>query len=294
MTQRYYQWLPGSEYENTVVRLTSIYVEDGEIYYVFDNGSICLEEFIAPFTTDKRLLGNKMLVEIVNPNQKWQFETIKSTSGKKFSDVNAQNGMEFEVPCLEDYSQKGDNINSLVGSYNIIPPKTRVKNLEKLDYKDYMSEEDLISLGIIEKPMVSDIEKQINEIVTNDAVINDSSTITTIVSKEYSEDSIIENTNINNTNYKEEIPNKKICDDDPVGILVNSSVKYPSAVSIDLNIDLPAVSLYSTVVENFENGGERFIDRIISQIDYSKITESLRIGLLNAYNSKISSDTKEY
>lgn len=289
MTQHYYQWLPGTENEGQVVRLTNAYVEDGEIYYEFDNGDICCEEYIAPFTLDKNNLKGKMLVEIVNPNFKWKFEEIKSKTSASYADIEHQGGGEFEVPCINDYIQSGENINSKVGTFNIIAPKTKIKSIEPVNYKDYMSMNDLETLGLIEKQDinvsisketnvsgVTEINSNIEHIVnlTEELVTYDKFAPMATFCKNTEEKTVINNTN----------------DNDPIAILVNTSLKYPSSVSIDLDIDLPAVSLFKTVSENFENGSSKFIEHIIKHIDYSIITESLKEGLLNAYMQKISSN----
>lgn len=288
MTQHYYQWLPGTENEGQVVRLTNAYVEDGEIYYEFDNGDICCEEYIAPFTLDKNNLKGKMLVEIVNPNFKWKFEEIKSKTSAAFADIEHQGGGEFEVPCINDYIQSGENINSKVGTFNIIAPKTKIKSVEPVNYKDYMSRNDLCALGLIENEEIintsslnmnssecTEMNSVIDHINLADEINNqDKLGITATFCKNTEEKTVINNTNNN----------------DPIAILVNTSLKYPSSVSIDLDIDLPAVSLFKTVSENFENGSSKFIEHIIKHIDYSIITESLKEGLLNAYMQKISSN----
>ena len=274
MTQHYYQWLPGTENAGEVVRLSKMYVEDGEVFYIFDNGAICCEEYIAAFTLDKTKIGKKFLVEIPSPNQKWSFEEITSKKTSSMSDVQHEGGGDFEIPCIDDYTQNGTNINSKVGTYNIIAPKTRIKNIEKPDYFDYMSDDDLISLGLKAKDDTVVVENSITDI-TN--------TNTNVISIKHEPTNVVINETINTSN--------KLCDSsDPVFILVDKSVKYPSSVDIALNIDLPSISLFKTVSENFENGTEKFIEYIIQHIDYSTIKESLREGLMDAYLQKISSE----
>lgn len=272
LNKRYFQWLPGSPNDGQISILNNIFVDEGEIYYEFNDGEICLEDLIAKFTTNSKDIEGKFVVEILSPNDKWTFEEVKSKTNQNFKDVESQNGGSFEVPTYEDYFKNGD-FKSNVGTIKYIPPKTKIVSLPIIDYKDYMSKNDLLLLGID---------------VPNDDNVNENNNLTNIqddvkiafkecdenIIKDVTPDTTPDN-NINNV-YN---------DTNPVSILVNSSAKYPSVISMDLTVDLPAKSLFKIANENFENGANTFIDVILSHIDYESIKTSLRDALLNEYQS---------
>lgn len=70
---------------------------------------------------------------------------------------------------------------------------------------------------------------------------------------------------------------------DPVWIMADKSKKFDTKVSLDLVISLPSKSLFNVANESFENGGVKIIEYIISNLDDTKIKNSLRSSLLAAY-----------
>lgn len=259
--ERYYQWLPNTGYDNQVVKLTNIYEEDGAIYYEFSNGEICNETFIAPFTKNIIDLNGKMLVELSSKNDIWTQNVISSKTVASNKDIQSSDGLSYsEIPPLEDLAQieagaQSGNVKSKVGSIRLIPPKTKVDKVPNIDYKDYMNDEDLIKLGLIEEKTI------IKEEITEDEV-----EVSTIKEEE-------EKTNINNV----------IVVTDPIAILVNASAKNKINVPMELSIDLPSVDLFKIASTNFENGAEKFIDVILSHINYDMIKDSLKNALLLSY-----------
>lgn len=80
---------------------------DGEYFYNFESGEICNQRYIARMTRSKGELKNKVMVEIISPNDPLKVEEIKlgvfKTADEQYIDV----------PPLED-------ITGAVGSGNSI------------------------------------------------------------------------------------------------------------------------------------------------------------------------------
>ena len=72
---------------------------------------------------------------------------------------------------------------------------------------------------------------------------------------------------------------------DPVWIMLDKAKKFPIDITLDLVISLPSKSLFSVANESFENGGEKVIDYIITNLDNAKIKDSLKVALLKAYEN---------
>ena len=295
----YYQWLPGTNDAGIVVTLNKIYIDEGDVYYVFTDGSECFEGLIADYTNDPKNLKGKAMVRISNPNNKWSFETEKTKSLTQYEGVSHDSGQKnFEIPTLGDYNKNGE-FESNAGKINLIPPKNQVKFVSKIDYKDWMDKIDLIKFGLDDvdscvvniSPLVEaveykpDIAKDEGEHISLDngnnscVITNDKDNGTLVKIIECPEEIYKNSTNIN-------ISNKLFDDNDPVAILVNKSAKFESTISMDLKIDMPSKSLYKIASENFENGSETFINVILSQIDMETILKSLKDALEIAYNEE--------
>lgn len=281
----YYQWLPGTNDAGIVVTLNKIYIDEGDVYYTFTDGSECFEGLIADYTNDPKNLKGKAMVRISNPNNKWSFETEKTKSLTQYEGVSHDSGQKnFEIPTLGDYNKNGE-FESNAGKINLIPPKNQVKFVSKIDYKDWMDKIDLIRFGlddvdscdVVASPLVEAVEYKPNITKDEDAHTIDNGTLVRIV--ECPEEIYKDSTNIN-------ISNKLFDDNDPVAILVNKSAKFESTISMDLKIDMPSKSLYKIASENFENGSETFINVILSQIDMETILKSLKDALEIAYNEE--------
>ena len=282
----YYQWLPGTNDAGIVVTLNKIYIDEGDVYYVFTDGSECFEGLIADYTNDPKNLKGKAMVRISNPNNKWSFETEKTKSLTQYEGVSHDSGQKnFEIPTLGDYNKNGE-FESNAGKINLIPPKNQVKFVSKIDYKDWMDKIDRIKFGLddvdscaaVASPLVEAVEYK-PDIAKDEGehISLDNGTLVKII--ECPEEIYKDSTNIN-------ISNKLFDDNDPVAILVNKSAKFESIISMDLKIDMPSKSLYKIASENFENGSETFINVILSQIDMETILKSLKDALEIAYNEE--------
>ena len=300
----YYQWLPGTENEGTVSILSNIFVEDGEKYYEFTDGNLCYEGLICDFTTDPNKIKGKALVRVISPKDLWTFETIKSKSMESFAGVSSESGAtNIEIPSLFDYNSNSSNKSAKV---KYIPPKNQLlSSFYNIDYKDWMSDNDLKLLGIIEDNCISDIVHECHDNyqadnnmpycndncqvdLSGEINISDNNSISVVnikTDKSYITEVKYPNTTLL-TNDINNQSDKNFDDNDPVAILVNKAAKFESTISMDLNIELPAKSLFKIASENFENGEETFLNVILSHIDNEKIKQSLKDALKNAYNEE--------
>lgn len=70
---------------------------------------------------------------------------------------------------------------------------------------------------------------------------------------------------------------------DPVWLMMDKAKKFDTDVEMAVTISLPTKSLYEVAKESFENGGEKVIEYIISNLDNQKLKDSLKIALKEAY-----------
>lgn len=257
---RYYQWLPNSGFDNEVVKLVNVYEDSGVMFYEFSNGEVCNEEFVASFTKEPKALQGKMLVELSSRKDIWQFEKITSrTINTGQGDIMSPDGRAVikEIPPLEDIASAGDSdtVNTSVGRVRLIAPKTNVNFISPIDYKDYIKVE--------EKKEVVEVKEEFT--------------------KKQEEVFIEENT-------KKENINNCVVDTDPVSILVNASAKNKTIIPMELNVELPTVDLFNIAAKNFENGAEKFIDVVLSHINYDMLKDALKTALLEAYSGNAEDD----
>lgn len=73
---------------------------------------------------------------------------------------------------------------------------------------------------------------------------------------------------------------------DPVYMMMDRAKKFDTPVIMDLVISLPSKSLYEVAKESFEEGGEKVIEYIISNLDNQKLKDSLKVALKFAYGDE--------
>lgn len=260
---RYYQGLPNSGYDGVIVKLVKIFEDNGIIFYEFDNEEICNEEFIAPFTLNIEDVKGKFFVELASEKDIWEIMPIKNKKNID-KDTTRENGsMDIEIPPYEDISTMS-NSNIIItnnGRVKIVPPTPNCKYIPPVNYSDYMesakkNEEVIAPEKVIEKESHIEVEKI--EEVKEEPV--------SIIKKEVE----IEKENV-------------LLDNDPVTILVNTSKKNDTIIPMQMTISLPTKELFNIVSNNFDNGDEKFVDVILSQINYDMFKVCLRDALLQAY-----------
>lgn len=87
----------------------------------------------------------------------------------------------------------------------------------------------------------------------------------------------------NTTETQKPIDNKPNLSNDPIWLMMEKAKKFDTKISMDLIISLPSKSLYNVTKESFDDGGSKIIEYIISNIDNTKLKETLKIALLSAY-----------
>ena len=86
-----------------------------------------------------------------------------------------------------------------------------------------------------------------------------------------------------------QVENKQVSFD-PVKILVDSCKKHDTPVELSLNMKLPSKYIANIASSEFEDGFEKFIDCIVSDIDTKMIIAELKKALSSAYSSSMSVD----
>ena len=71
--------------------------------------------------------------------------------------------------------------------------------------------------------------------------------------------------------------------DNPVWLMLSKAKKFDTKIEMDIIVSLPAKALYNVIKESFEDGDEKTIEYIISNLDDQKIKDSLRSSLKEAY-----------
>jgi hypothetical protein len=70
---------------------------------------------------------------------------------------------------------------------------------------------------------------------------------------------------------------------DPVFILMSKSKKVDTEIDMSLVISLPPKNLYNLAKESFEEGDEKFIKYIVSEITVAEIKEAIQEGIRQMY-----------
>ncbi len=255
---RYFQWLDG-ENAGKVETLSDISCVDGEYFYNFVGGESCNERYISPMTRNSVDLKNKFMVEIINPSDTWGFETIKM--GKYTYMDPAAGEQTVDVPPLEDITGASGNGNSLnidkskIGEKSYTPPRYRGEMLPLPSYSEYNGDyvEDVTPMRI---PASTPEPTYVQPTVVAPTVVNRPVSIS------------------------------GVAESDPVKILAKTCKKHPTEVSLSLTINLPSKSIYNIAKAEFENGGEKFVDCLVEQMDVNEIVKSISDALRMSYEEE--------
>ena len=253
--KRYFQWIDG-EMKGDIVLLESIEEFEGETFYNFDDGESCNLRFISKMTNSTADLKNKFMVEIESPSNPWTLEQIQP---KKYIDESMK-GEDIDIPSLHDMLQAhGDTTNienSDIGKDRLVPPR---------------KEQRIIDLPSIDEYRIKTEESK------KDPVVEQPKTVETKVEKQ----EVVE--------QPKPVENKQISFD-PVNILVDSCKKHDTPVELSLNMKLPSKYIANIASSEFEDGFEKFINCIVSDIDTKMIIAELKKALSSAYSSSMSVD----
>jgi hypothetical protein len=80
---------------------------------------------------------------------------------------------------------------------------------------------------------------------------------------------------------------------DPVWLMMDKAKKFDTEVEMTLLVSLPSKSLYEVAKESFDEGGDKVIEYILSNLDDKKLKDSLRHALKIAYGDTDPEDPKE-
>jgi len=81
-------------------------------------------------------------------------------------------------------------------------------------------------------------------------------------------------------------PAKPDMSGDPVWVMMDKAKKFDTEIPMSLTISLPSKSLYNVAKESFEDGGNKVVEYIISNLDDQKLKDSLKSALKDAYDDK--------
>ena len=253
---RYFQWLDG-ENAGQVETLTDISCVDGEYFFNFKSGESCNQRFISPMTRNSADLKDKFMVEIINPSDTWGFETIKMG---KYTYMDPASGEQtVDVPPLEDITGASGNGNSLnvenskIGKKRYTPPRYKGDMLPLPSYSEYSAE-------FVEPAPVPRRAAPANVVYGDPAPAP-------IPAR-------LNSAKVNISGMSES---------DPVKILAKTCKKHPTDINLILTINLPSKSIYNIAKSEFDNGGEKFVDCLVEEMNISEIVKSVSIALRTAY-----------
>jgi Ni,Fe-hydrogenase I large subunit len=262
---RYFQWLQG-ENVGTVSKLADISEMDGEYFYNFEDGEVCNMRFISPMTSSPGMLKDKFMVEIASPNDPWIMETIETGF---FKDAMTQEGV--EVPPLEDITGakgSGQNLDidgSAVGTSKFRAPRYKGPFPELPSLNDYL---------VVEEPVVNTPPKPKVE----GAVASFKRPTPKVEEPQVPRPTYVSPTvEVSKPATTVHEPN------DPVKILAKTCKKRDTDIDLTISIKLPSKAVYDIAADEFENGGDKFIDCLIEGVDVNSIISALRNALVEAY-----------
>lgn len=291
---RYFEWIDG-EKAGTVETLLNITSFEGEYFYNFESGEVCNLRFIARMTRSRGELKNKVMVEINSPRDPWKIEKIEmgvfKTADEQFIDV----------PPLEDITGAtgtGNNIslgNTHLGQTRLRAPQFGGPYPELPSLDDYFVSED-------EDEQPQKTKKKLTRRSTKPSVVEESRDEDGVYVPEEVESlkdvqapveekaqPVVQQpapqANHGGTlglgapipeEFKPQAPS-------PIEILAKTCKKHPTDINLTITIDLPSRSMFKMVSDEFENGGEAFVNCLISKLDINEVIDSIRNSLLIAY-----------
>jgi hypothetical protein len=264
--QRYFQWINGDN-KGTVCVLDYIIQIDGELYYQFTDGERCNIEFISQMTDNVSNLRGKLMVEIDSLTNPWEFYTVES---KIYKDQSMTDEEENEIPTLHDilqaHGQSSEVTNSDLGTEKIRAPKRKQNIVPLPNPDDYPAPEP--KAPAVQVPAKTEEDNYIPTVQTTDDYVPEES---------------FSSSSIAYSGYQQPDP----ITTDPIKIFVDSCKKHETEVELSITVDLPSADLYKIAKSEFEDGGDKFVDYIIQDLDINGIISSLRDALKSSYEDKV-------
>lgn len=266
---RYFQWLHG-ENAGIITKLVNITEIDGEYFYNFEDGDSCNLRFVSKMTSSPSELKDKFMVEVVSPNDPWRVEKIDMGF---FKDAMSQENV--DVPPLEDItgaSGTGNSINiskSAVGTMKFIAPKYNGPMYELPSLDDYFYED--VHKEPVKKQKLDGATATFKKLAPEPEITMPSTPPPVLTSAHV-------NTTLENKNEDQSAS-------DPVRILAKTCKKRDTDIDLTISIKLPSKAVYNIASAEFEDGGSKFINYLIEEIDINSIISELRNALTTAYES---------
>lgn len=277
---RYFQWIDG-ELSGTVEMLLNITETEGEYFYNFSSGESCNMRFISKMTNSPAMLKDKFMVEIASPNDPWIAHEI--TVGKF---KNAGTDEIVDVPPLEDItgaSGTGNSINiekSKLGTKKFTPPRYKgpYSELPSLD-EYFVSDEPVVKEKKV--PFVASMIKKKPAAVQPPVEEQPGLQAPPNVPIMQTAPAPYMAPSAKNTERYEPEEEKN----DPVKILAKTCKKRETDIDLTITISLPSKSVYTIAESEFDNGGEKFINYLIKDIDVNEIISSIKQSLIDLYSN---------
>ena len=289
--KRYFQWIDG-ENKGQVVTLIGIDQFEGETFYHFDDGEDCNARYVAKMTNSIGDLREKFVVEIEGPSNAWGLEERKPKTHVE------KDGTSYEIPTLHDILQahgdgseaKGSDAGALV----LVPPRMMQHIIDLPTMEQYPMPN--AAPEIVEKPVrrtLSELEPHKEEHYQETVPVQQQPTIATpaldenIIQRivEMTVDCIEQNKAIAEQFNEPEVQQTQNVPDpnDPVTILVSKCKRHETHITLDLTLSLPSRSTYEFAKNEFDNGGEKFVNCIVSELDRAPIIEFLGDAFRKVY-----------
>lgn len=243
---RYFEWIDGED-AGEVCILSHVENENGETYLHFTNGDVCNVEYVSPMTTNRLDVKGKFMVEIMGPSYAWKIENV---APKIFVDHESKESV--EVPPLNEVlgTRKNDKP-------KFIPPQIKLTSIPSLPtVEEWGKQKNIIIPPIVEREVVKEVEPERLE-----NVVPVAPPVETKVEQKQTPHTF-----------------------DPVNILVSTCKKHETDVDLTLTINLPSKAMYVIANSEFEDGGDKFIDFVVRDIDTKMIIESIKASLKQYYS----------
>jgi hypothetical protein len=200
---------------------------------------------------------------------------------------NAGDDEIIDVPPLEDItgaSGTGNEINvekSKLGTKKYRAPRYRGPFPELPSLDDYLVEEEQAPRKVKDSGFVVSMIKKKKEPVVDETTNTETAKTPEVTAPATSEvQTYVAPSPTNVARYED--PSDK---NDPVKILAKTCKKRETDIDVTLTISLPSKSVYQIAESEFENGGEKFINYLIRDIDVNEIIANIRESLKELYSN---------
>lgn len=283
------------------------------ILYIFDDGFKCNEELIAPI--NEWNTQGKIMAQVENSLNVWKFTEkeiapeVKEATGKNgelyeaadpyFFDKNGKSIAKTKKEIKMEHPRR--TINPKVGEI----PQEYYKCLKKEEKPTKEIENQVAPKSVEEK---SEGNEELEQAPTN---INSSAVLNTVTISSNGKDSIKfiynDNTSLDFVNSEGDTDSFKVKDvvsflkdnfekdesnqkdklifENEATVLYNKCTKEEAEVTLKIGLDLPSMSLFKSIQENYPEGWDRmFIENVVNNIEIEDLKNKLIDSLFRQYN----------